>query len=194
METTKKRSKLPSWIRGDDEDEEEESGKVLRDIKADEVDAKKGTSKVETVPIQRDAAAAAAVANGMPMEVTDASLKEEVEQELRLRKEEERSKQSRSEMRRLSNDNSSGLWSGGGGARAMMRQLEEADRIEKRASIQRSNTRSPAAVAADLKKEESRPMGAVKDTVVQPFTSPRRLSDQSLPTTTANNGANGRSP
>jgi len=171
IEGMKKKSKLLSWIRGDEEDEEE-SSTLVRDIKADEVDSKMGTSKVEVVPIQKEPGS-----NGIHADSTDASLKEEVDQELRLRKEEERSKQSRTQMKRLSSDNSSGLWSGGGGARAMMRQLEEAERIEKRASVQRSNTRSPAIVAAEIKREESRPMGAVKDTVVQPFTSPRRLSD-----------------
>jgi hypothetical protein len=185
-EASKKFLRLPSWLRSDDGEEEEAT--LVREVKADEVDAKKGTSKVEVVPMQSDAAPTAKI----PFDANDASLKAEVDQELKLRKEEERAKQSRNERQRLSNDFSSGLWTGGGGARAMMRQLEEADRLEKRASIQRTNTRSPETIAAETKKEESRPMGAVKDTIVKPFTVPRRLSDHALPS--ASNGLSNKSP
>lgn len=177
MEGAKKTLKLPSWLRsdGDDEDEGQRTSTTARDIRADEVDSKRGTTRVAVVPIQSGTALASP-----PLEMTDASLRDEVNQELRLRREEEQSKQSRSEMKMLSNDSSSGLRSCGGGARAMMRQLEEAERIEKRASVQRSNSRSPSSAVEEQSREERRPMGAVKETVVRPFTSPRRLSEHTL--------------
>ncbi|UZJ52832.1 hypothetical protein CBS101457_002152 [Exobasidium rhododendri] len=171
LQLSKGKSKVPSWVRGEEEEEGGKSAAVIRDIKTDEADRKGGNvvyKKREPAPTK------------IPTEAIDSELKKEVEQEYRQRKEDERAKQSRSEMKSLSNDSSSGLWSGGGGARAMMRQLEEADRIEKRASLQRSNSRSPATVAADIKKDSTRPMGAVKDTVVRPFTVPRRLSDHGI--------------
>lgn len=171
----KKSSHAPSWLR-EDTDEVEEITVTAREIKANEVNVKKGTSDVEVVPLVSDPAhiSTANSTTTARTKATDASLKDEVEQELKIRREEERLKKSRSEMKRLDNDFSSGLRTGGGGARAMMRQLEEAERLEKRASIQR--TRSPTTIA-EAKKEEARPMGAVKDTIVTPFRIPRRLSD-----------------
>lgn len=178
IEGMRKRNSGQPTLTAKESEGQTETPTTVREIKADEVDSKMGSTKVEVVPILADPAAGKTGPNG----VTDAILKQELEQEAGIRKEEERVRKSKSEAKRLSNDFSSGLYTGGGGARAMMRQLEEADRQEKRASIQRS--RSPP-IIAEAHKEEVRTMGAVKDTIVRPFTSPRRLSDGALPASKA---------
>lgn len=142
-----------------------------REVKADEVDAKRGISKTTTLPTVKGPTSESSKA--------DDGVKKNAEVDIKPRKEEQQvSKSPKVETKTLSNDSSSGLWTGGGGARAMMRQLEEADRQEKRASVQRTNSKGSASTSAE--KVEPVQIGAVKDTLVQPFTIPRRLSDNSI--------------
>jgi hypothetical protein len=178
IEAMKKRNAVMPNLVHQENDKHDAVPTKERELKADEVDAKKGNSKVAVVPILVDSVAGKGAQTG----VTDDVLKEEIDQEAILRKEEERIKRTKSEAKRLSNDFSSGLSTGGGGARAMMRQLEEADRLEKKAMMQR--IKSPPVLAKE-KEEEVRVMGAVKDTPIRPFTVPRRLSDGALPPSNA---------
>lgn len=94
----------------------------------------------------------------------------EVNEELRLREDEARHKKNR-DIRRLSCDTGTGLRVGSGGARAMMRQLEEAEQAERRARVERS--RSPK---IETSNEPERPMGAVQDAPGKPFSPPPRLA------------------
>ncbi|PWN36319.1 uncharacterized protein FA14DRAFT_179677 [Meira miltonrushii] len=140
-EQSRKSFKPPIWLKTEESELADNSSK-LRDIQADEVDAKHGESQKEIVDKKADIDDHAVMSSITPEESTDDTIMQrEVDQEVRLREEENRAKRTRNEMKRLSSDVGSGLRLGGGGARAMMRQLEEAEQAERRAKIER--TRSP---------------------------------------------------
>ncbi|MCO5589714.1 hypothetical protein L7F22_043682 [Adiantum nelumboides] len=140
-EQSRKSVKPPIWLKTEESELADTSSK-LRDIQADEVDAKHGESQKEIVDKKADINDHSIKPSITPEEATDDTiLQREVDQEVRLREEENQAKRTRNEMKRLSSDVGSGLRLGGGGARAMMRQLEEAEQAERRAKIERS--RSP---------------------------------------------------
>lgn len=143
-EQSRKSFKPPIWLKTE-ESELADSSSKLRDIQADEVDAKHGQSQKEIIDKKaaiEDHTLKQSAALPDEEATDDTILQKEVDQEVRLREEESRAKRTRNEMKRLSSDLGSGLrLGGGGGARAMMRQLEEAEQAERRAKIERA--RSP---------------------------------------------------
>lgn len=164
----KKAVRPPIWLRSE---EAENDAVAMRSIKADEVDSKKGVANDAVVPKTTEMGNDR-VHGAQELHDGDNALRRDVEQELRLREEEEPlRKNQKAEMNRLSGDTGTGLRIGGGGARAMMRQLEMAEQAERRARIERS--RSPH---IESPVEAPRPMGAAPNVPSKPFEPPPRLN------------------
>lgn len=185
-EQSRKAVRPPIWLKSEDSEiaAENSSSPKVRDIKADEIDAKHDRSQTETIARKSDADDHIGENAIKRDSVDDPILRKEVEEEVRLREEENRLKKTRNEMRRLSCDVGSGLRVGGGGARAMMRQLEEAEQAERRAKIERS--RSPRTVTNEEQgspKETRPPLRIASPTVdlaniVKRQTSPPHLNEK----------------
>lgn len=172
---------LPDWLREGVVDDNEDEIKP-KELKADEVDHKRGIRKVAMMQTRIEAPSCPASGMRSPSTplLDDTVLAEEVDMELRRRREQEKATKDRMDKRTLSNDTNALR---GGGARAMMRQLEEAEKKERRADLQRrrsseTHIHRPKVSSPPSKEPEpvSVQMGAVKDVPTKPFTPPPRLN------------------
>ncbi|PWN91738.1 hypothetical protein FA10DRAFT_74355 [Acaromyces ingoldii] len=172
---------LPDWLREGVVDDNEDEIKP-KELKADEVDHKRGIRKVAMMQTRTEAPSCPASGMRSPSTpvLDDTVLAEEVDMELRRRREQEKATKERMDKRTLSNDTNALR---GGGARAMMRQLEEAEKKERRADLQRrrsseTHIHRPKVSSPPSKEPEPVPvqMGAVKDVPAKPFTPPPRLN------------------
>lgn len=192
---------LPDWLREDVVDEDgnnggENVGEVKpKELKADEVDRKRGVSNITMMQTRAEDCSTPPFGMRSPSTpvLEDTILAEEVDQELRRRREQEKHTRDKMDHRRTLSNDTGGLrvakaGGRGGGARAMMRQLEEAEKKERRADLQRKTSNEvhlhPHRVSSPRTDNVVEPshvqMGAVKDLPAKPFTPPPRLNSPDI--------------